>query len=60
MMPFYRCGYLMHHAISQLAVPQVAFMDGICFGGGAGICTLGSFKVATERWVSEWRSRGLS
>ncbi len=46
---FFRTEYANNAAISQLPVPYVALIDGICMGGGVGASFHGSFRVATER-----------
>lgn len=56
-MEFFREEYTMNGALGALAVPQVALLDGIVMGGGAGASMHGAFRVATERWVA--RSGGL-
>lgn len=48
---FFRTEYANNAAISQLPVPYVALIDGICMGGGVGASFHGAFRVATERWV---------
>lgn len=43
--------YRMFVTINELKVPVVTFIDGICFGGGAGVALLARFPVVTERAV---------
>ena len=50
----FRAEMQLDYLISRLAgapqiVIQVALMDGIVMGGGAGLCMHGPFRVATER-----------
>lgn len=47
----FRAEYELMHWIRASPVPQVAFMDGITMGCGAGLAINGSYRVATERTV---------
>lgn len=46
---FFQTEYLLDHLIHTLRKPHVALIDGITFGGGAGVSVHGTFRVATER-----------
>ncbi len=39
----------MDHLVATMPQPQVALLDGITMGGGAGISINGTFRVATEK-----------
>ncbi|KAG2432397.1 hypothetical protein HYH02_012968 [Chlamydomonas schloesseri] len=56
---FFRTEYANNAAISQLPVPYVALIDGICMGGGVGASLHGSFRVATERTVLAMPEAGI-
>lgn len=50
----FRAEFQLDYLISRLAgaspsIIQVALIDGIVMGGGAGLCMHGPFRVATER-----------
>jgi len=46
---FWSLEYAMNAAIACYPKPYVAFMDGICFGGGIGVSVHGSVRIVTER-----------
>ncbi|WP_025272629.1 enoyl-CoA hydratase/isomerase family protein [Haloglycomyces albus] len=46
---FWADEYRLNLAISEFPKPYVAFMDGITMGGGIGVSTHGSFRIATDR-----------
>jgi enoyl-CoA hydratase len=46
---FWSHEYEMNAAIADLGKPYVAWMDGICFGGGLGVSVHGSVRIVTER-----------
>ncbi|KAG2439613.1 hypothetical protein HXX76_004965 [Chlamydomonas incerta] len=56
---FFRTEYANNAAISQLPVPYVALIDGICMGGGVGASFHGAFRVATERTVLAMPEAGI-
>ena len=45
---FFHDEYQLNHLLFTYPKPVVAFMDGICMGGGVGISQPGRFRVATE------------
>ena len=48
---FFREEYWLDHAISCLAKPFIAILDGITMGGGVGLSVHSPFRVATEHTV---------
>lgn len=46
---FWRDEYRINAAIAGYAKPYIAVMDGIVMGGGAGVSTLGSHRIVTDR-----------
>ncbi|PNW82326.1 hypothetical protein CHLRE_06g278215v5 [Chlamydomonas reinhardtii] len=56
---FFRTEYANNAAISQLPVPYVALIDGICMGGGVGASFHGAFRVATERTILAMPEAGI-
>eukprot|EP00892_Ulva_mutabilis_P009292 jgi/Ulvmu1/6735/UM030_0070.1 len=61
---FFRAEFQLDYLISRLAssspsIIQVALMDGIVMGGGAGLCMPGPFRVATERTIFSMPECGI-
>lgn len=46
---FFTEEYALNHLIHTYPKPYIAFMDGICMGGGMGISQGASLRIATER-----------
>ncbi|KAK9849787.1 hypothetical protein WJX84_000370 [Apatococcus fuscideae] len=46
---FFQEEYALDHLVATMPQPQVALLDGITMGGGAGISINGTFRVATEK-----------
>lgn len=46
---FFRNEYELNHFLGLIAKPNIAFIDGIIMGGGAGVSLHGKFRVATEK-----------
>lgn len=46
---FFTEEYALNHLVHTYAKPYIAFMDGICMGGGMGISQGASLRVVTER-----------
>ena len=51
---FFCAEYCMNYLIGQMPLPQIALIDGIVMGGGAGLSMHGPFRVATERCVHSY------
>ena len=45
---FFHAEYRLNHLLFTYPKPVIAFMDGICMGGGVGIAMPARFRVATE------------
>jgi enoyl-CoA hydratase len=45
---FFHTEYQLNHLLFEYKKPVIAFMDGICMGGGVGIALPAKFRVATE------------
>jgi enoyl-CoA hydratase len=45
---FFHTEYQLNHLLFEYKKPVIAFMDGICMGGGVGISLPAKFRVATE------------
>jgi enoyl-CoA hydratase len=45
---FFRTEYQLNHLLFEYKKPVIAFMDGVCMGGGVGISLPAKFRVATE------------
>ncbi len=45
---FFHTEYQLNHLLFEYKKPIIAFMDGICMGGGVGISLPAKFRVATE------------
>lgn len=48
---FFQREYTLNHLISTLKIPHVAVINGITFGGGAGLSVHGNIRIATEDTV---------
>ncbi|RKG53805.1 enoyl-CoA hydratase/isomerase family protein [Corallococcus sp. AB011P] len=46
---FFRAEYALNHRIHHFPKPFVAWVDGICMGGGLGLSVHGAFRVVTEK-----------
>ena len=46
---FFRSEYELNHFLGLIVKPNIAFIDGIIMGGGAGVSLHGRYRVATER-----------
>ncbi|KAH7519657.1 hypothetical protein FEM48_Zijuj08G0060300 [Ziziphus jujuba var. spinosa] len=52
-MQFFRTAYTLVYIIGTYLKPHVALLNGIAMGGGAGVSIPGTFRVATDKTVSE-------
>ncbi|NRD66663.1 enoyl-CoA hydratase/isomerase family protein [Corallococcus exiguus] len=48
---FFRAEYALNHRIHHFPKPFIAWVDGICMGGGLGLSAHGAFRVVTEKLV---------
>lgn len=46
---FFTTEYEVNEMLATCPVPVVALIDGLCLGGGMGLCVHGPFRVVTER-----------
>lgn len=46
---FFKHEYTMNGIIGTYKIPYIAFIDGICMGGGVGLSVHGQYRIATER-----------
>lgn len=56
---FYRDEYRLNACIHHYPKPYIAFIDGICMGGGVGVSVHGSHRVVTERLVFAMPETGI-
>jgi enoyl-CoA hydratase len=56
---FFRVEYAMNQAIYHFKKPYLAFLDGLTFGGGAGVSLHGSHPIATERFLFSMPETGI-
>lgn len=56
---FYRDEYRLNASIHHYPKPYIAFIDGICMGGGVGVSVHGSHRVVTERLVFAMPETGI-
>jgi enoyl-CoA hydratase/carnithine racemase len=52
--------YALNRVIAEYAKPYVALVDGICMGGGIGVCVHGRFRVATEAAMFAMPETGIA
>lgn len=56
---FFRDEYRLNALIKRFPKPYIAFIDGICMGGGVGLSVHGSHRVASEKMVFAMPETGI-
>ena len=56
---FYRDEYRLNALIHHYPKPYIAFIDGICMGGGVGLSVHGSHRIVSERLVFAMPETGI-
>ena len=57
---FFAEEYALNRVIADYAKPYVALVDGICMGGGIGVCVHGRYRVATEAAMFAMPETGIA
>jgi len=56
---FYRDEYQLNACIHHYPKPYIAFIDGVCMGGGVGVSVHGSHRIVSERLVFAMPETGI-